>query len=97
MLCYEGEWIVIASIGIAMLLVYAVLVPMFLFRALIKMLDSHLYIFSLFLLGTRSLETAFFSAPKTIPSRQRMPTQAGINIAKVAVLGVDDLREPRGR
>ena len=41
LLCYEGEWIVIASIGIAMLLVYAVLVPTFLFRALLKMRVSH--------------------------------------------------------
>ena len=40
-LCYEGQWVIIAGIGIMMLFVYALVVPSFLFRALLKMRVSH--------------------------------------------------------
>ena len=40
-LCYEGQWLFIAFIGVMILTIYAVVVPTFLFRALLKMRVSH--------------------------------------------------------
>ena len=36
-ICYDGAWYLIASLGVIMLVVYAVLVPVILFRSLLKM------------------------------------------------------------